>query len=124
MSALKRELADREAAFATAQATSRNLTAQRAEAQAALAGVLEALERTAADQGLVEPVRHTAFLRTIASTGRNGARNETCRQAALARQQETVKAHMDALALKERQDRETARLEQAVALRRRPWRNS
>ncbi|MFQ6997112.1 AAA family ATPase, partial [Bilophila wadsworthia] len=54
LSALKRELADREAAFATAQATSRNLTAQRAEAQAALAGVLEALERTAADQGLVE----------------------------------------------------------------------
>ena len=36
----------------------------------------------------------------------------------MARQQETAKAHMDALALKERQDRETARLEQAVALRR------
>ena len=119
LSALKRELADREAAFATAQATSRNLTAQRAEAQAALAGVLEALERTAADQGLIEhlsAIQHSCGqLRQLAETGREKKR---ALEAALARQQETAKAHMDALALKERQDRETARLEQAVALRR------
>ena len=119
LSALKRELADREAAFATAQATSRNLTAQRAEAQAALAGVLEALERTAADQGLVEhlsAIQHACRqLLQLAETGREKKR---ALEAALARQQETAKAHMDALALKERQDRETARLEQAVALRR------
>ncbi|MFR4120063.1 MAG: hypothetical protein ACLT2T_15380 [Bilophila wadsworthia] len=86
LSALKRELADREAAFATAQATSRNLTAQRAEAQAALAGVLEALERTAADQGLIEhlsAIQHSCGqLRQLAETGREKKR---ALEAALAR---------------------------------------
>ena len=110
---------DREAAFATAQATSRNLTAQRAEAQAALAGVLEALERTAADQGLVEhlsAIQHSCGqLRQLAETGREKKRAV---EAALIRQRETARAHLETLTLKERQDRETARLEQAVALRR------
>ena len=119
LSALKRELADREAAFATAQATSRNLTAQRAEAQAALAGVLEALERTAADQGLVEhlsAIQHACRqLLQLAETGREKKRAV---EAALIRQRETARAHLETLTLKERQDRETARLEQAVALRR------
>ena len=119
LSALKRELTDREAAFTAAQATSRNLTAQRAEAQAALTGVLEALERTAADQGLVEhlsAIQHSCRqLLQLAETGREKKRAV---DTALIRQRETARAHLEALTLKERQGQETARLEQAVALRR------
>ena len=119
LSALKRELAERENAFTTAQSTHQSLNAQLADIRASLTEVLTAQQHTAADQGLVEnlsAIQHSCGqLRQLAETGREKKR---ALEAALARQQETVKAHMDALALKERQDRETARLEQAVALRR------
>lgn len=119
LSALKQEIAEREAAFAAAQTTSRDLTAQLADAQAALAGVLGALERTTADQGLVEhlsAIQHSCGqLRQLAETGREKKRNV---KTALARQQETAHTQAEALARKERQGQETARLEQAVALRR------
>ena len=119
LSALKRELAERENAFTTAQSTHQSLNAQLADTRASLTEVLAALQRTAADQGLVEnlsAIQHSCGqLRQLAETGRE---KKHAVETALARQQETIKAHMDALALKERQERETARLEQAVALRR------
>lgn len=119
LSALKRELAERENAFTTAQSTHQSLNAQLADIRASLTEVLTAQQHTAADQGLVEnlsAIQHSCGqLRQLAETGREKKR---ALEAALARQQETAKAHMDALALKERHDRETARLEQAVALRR------
>ena len=119
LSSLKRELAERENAFTTAQSTHQSLNAQLADIRASLTEVLAALQRTTADQGLVEhlsAIQHACRqLLQLAETGREKKR---ALEAALARQQETAKAHMDALALKERQDRETARLEQAVALRR------
>ena len=117
LSSLKRELAERENAFTTAQSTHQSLNAQLADIRASLTEVLAALQRTTADQGLVEhlsAIQHACRqLLQLAETGREKKR---ALEAALARQQETAKAHMDALALKERQDRETARLEQAVAL--------
>ena len=119
LSALKRELAERENAFTTAQSTHQSLNAQLADTRASLTEVLAALQRTAADQGLVEnlsAIQHSCGqLRQLAETGRE---KKHAVETALARQQETIKAHMDALALKERQERETACLEQAVALRR------
>lgn len=119
LSALKRELAEREAAFAATQATSRNLTKQLADSQAALTDVLEALERTAADQGLIEhlsAIHHSCRqLLQLAETGREKKR---AAETALTRQRETARIHMEALSLKERQGQETTRLEQAVALRR------
>ena len=122
LSALKRELAERENAFTTAQSTHQSLNAQLADTRASLTEVLAALQRTAADQGLVEnlsAIQHSCGqLRQLAETGRE---KKHAVETALSRQQETIKAHIDALALKERQERETARLEQAGAA---DWRAS
>lgn len=119
LSALKRELAERENAFAAAQSAHQTLNAQLADTRTGLTEVLAALQRTAADQGLVEnlsAIQHSCGqLLQLAETGREKKRAV---ETALSRQQETAQAHKNALALKERQERETARLEQAVALRR------
>ena len=100
LSALKRELAERENAFTTAQSTHQSLNAQLADTRASLTEVLAALQRTAADQGLVEnlsAIQHSCGqLRQLAETGRE---KKHAVETALARQQETIKAHMDALAI-------------------------
>ncbi len=119
LSALRRELSERENAFAAAQASSQSLNSQRADIQTGLAEVLDALQRTAADQGLVEnlsAIQHSCGqLRQLAETGRE---KKPAVETALARQQETARAYTESLALKARQGQETARLEQMAALRR------
>ena len=78
LSALKRELAERENAFAAAQSTHQTLNAQLADTRTGLTEVLAALQRTAADQGLVEnlsAIQHSCG--QLRQTGRNGTRKRS-----------------------------------------------